>query len=745
MQRDEWSRIALAWFLRFFYRVAFVLGWTLVLGLFVSRYGIAALPFLFALIAVFTIIGSFLYSLFIHRFAKEDMIIGSIFVIGVCLFLSTQLYENLVLFFSLLVVVVSIFLMQLKILLDGYIEEMFSALESERAFPLIEAADTIGGIIAGLAIAILSSFFEPHRFIYLWIGVIFLIIPVLLYHQSLADKERLFEDSRRLVKAPGILTKFKETLVNKRYSLYIRGLFLIVLFQWFLFNLLEFQYTKAVYQNVSHVVLEAGSGFEHAFIHDLGILFILFSSSALLIQFFLGSRLFNYLGIFGTMLIHPIVTIFSLFGISMSFSFGTAVLAKNNFTITSVLYTNAYHSSYYGIRENSRAYARELLEGIVRPVGAIFGTLFLLSLQYFFSGAALVLSVNILMLLAACGMFYVMYLQQERYTQLAINDLRSSSEKAVRMNAIDILSQRGHGSAIVHLVRILRDDRESLSMKVAALRALAELQNSEVLEDILSCLKSSKSELRVAALDTLSTFKFLLNGPSKNLYLKSQVIEALKDLYVREKSDEVLQKLINIMSLLSGVSTVEFLLTVLQSRSLSHKSEAILALRRFDDANLTGFVVPYLRSNNLSLRISAAISLASNQSCRASAMGIVSTFLHSSCARKIALALYAIGELGLVTEKALCQRFLKSKNEMLRAEAAIALCRMGYTSSVTTLIDLLLRGGVSVQRILKRRIANLDVRIYKNIDKIVRGMVFEEIERLLPDKSTNLESLDAPT
>lgn len=742
VQRDEWSRISLAWLLRFFYRVSFVVGWTLVLGLFVSRYGIASLPFLFALVAVFTIVGSFVYSLFIHRFAREDLIIYSIFLIGILLFISTLFYTSLVPFFSILVLVISIFFMQLKILLDEYIEEMFTALESERAFPLIEAADTIGGIVAGVSIAALSSLIEPYRFIYLWIGAIFLIIPVLLFHQRLIDKERLFSDSRLTIKAPGLITKLKDTLKSKRYGSYIRGLFLIVMFQWFLFNLLEFQYTKAVYQSVSNVILEAGSGFEHAFIHDLGILFMLFSFSALLIQFFLGSRLFGYLGVFGTMLIHPIVTIFSLFGITLSFSFAAAVLAKNNFTITSVLYNNAYHSSYYAIKENSRAYVRELLEGVIRPVGAIFGTAFLLLLQSLLHGAQLVLWVNVVMLAAACGMFYVMYLQQERYTQVAVDDLRSSNNKSLRLNAVDLLSQRGHGSAVVHLLRILKNEEESVSLRVGVLRALAELQNIEVLEDVLQCLKSPRSELRLAALDCLLAFRFLTVKSPKHLYLKSQVIESLKDLYERERSDDILQRLIKLMSMLSNVGTIEFLLGVLNKGSVRHKAEAILALRHFsDDDSLLKVAVPYLESRNLVLRIASAIMLGSSSRYKAKAMNIVYTFLHSSNELKVGLALYAIGELGLKSEKSLCKKLLKSKNETLRAEAAIALCKMGYTFSVSTLINLLFESKSSVKKLLKIRISNLDVRIYKNIDRIVRSLVFDQIEKLLPEGEIDLNSL----
>ena len=59
---NEWKNITNAWLIRFLYKFGFVIGWSVLVVLFVSNYGISALPYLFVLNAVFSILGTFFYS-----------------------------------------------------------------------------------------------------------------------------------------------------------------------------------------------------------------------------------------------------------------------------------------------------------------------------------------------------------------------------------------------------------------------------------------------------------------------------------------------------------------------------------------------------------------------------------------------------------------------------------------------------------------------------------------------------------
>jgi len=729
IRKHEWPRVWIAWFIRLFYRFSFVLGWTVLVVMFVSKFGIASLPYLLVLNAIFTVIGSFFYSSFLDHFKKHYVMIASVLVAGLLLFIASRIVDyNIVLFFSLLIVSIAIFLFQFRISLSGYVEEMFSPLESERTFPLIEGADTVGGFLAGLLVISFSSVIEITSFIYLWLGVLFMLIPLLLINEQITNDVASIKE--RSTKHAGLVSKFKDAFSESRHISFIKGLFVIVFLQWFIFNLLEFQYTKAVYSNVSSVVMDAGSGFEHAFIHDLGALFILFSVSAFFVQLFIGSRVLDYLGVVGTMLVHVLLTFLSLLGLSFSFNYYTAVLARNNFTIGSVLFNNAYHTSYYAIKDHLRDHVRELLEGVIRPFGALVGTFALIILQYIFAGDVPVFYINYLMLFAAGFLFYVLYSQQKKYTHLAINDLLHSKDIEVRINAVSILAQKGHKNAGTVLKNVLFDESESISLRIRIIKSLADINDPESIADLIQCFSFDNLNIRKAALDSLAAFKGLKGNSKSFIYKKYQLIEALRALYSHEKNPELISKIIHLMSKLSNVATITFLLSILKTSKLHHKAEIIYALKGYSDPDLAYIVKPFLKSKSIIQQINASIVLYNFPKFRHESLSLINNFLLSDSVKTLACGLFAVGELKLFNKFHLCHHYLDSKHKELRLQAAIALAKLGFDNGIAVIVDLLLAGNEDFAVNVKNLLQNVDVRIYKNIDTIISQLVKDEVERV---------------
>ncbi len=741
---DEWSRVFFALAIKFLYRTAFVVAWTVLVAMFVSRYGILSLPYLFIINAVFSIIGSILYTLFFERMTRVLVMLYTIVLAGIFLFVAALLVNtHQILFFSLLILSISILLNQLRIIMIAYVEELFDPLTSERTFPILEVSETVGGIAAGVLVTFLSSYFALSSFIYLIVSVLFLLIPLLLFFNFEDDKVELVHKKNHNKSPDGIFSQLKQAFDSKSHSNFVFGLILIVMFQWIIFNLLEFQYTKVVYQNVSHFIFEAGGGFEHAFIHDLGLLFILFSASALIVEIFLGSRLITSLGVVGAMLLHPIVTFFSIIGLFFRFDFLSAVLAKNNFTLTSVIHTNTYHISYYAVKEKVREHLREFLEGVVRPLGALVGTLAIILLDKLFTGSSLVLALNIAMIICTILFFYVTYKQQEKYTKVVTEELLHSNEKHIRFNAIDLLAQRGHKLALSTLINILVRPEELSSIKVKILAVFSELQSPDTVLDIIACLDSPKTEIREAALDTLISFKFL-HRSSEYLFVKYKLISALKDLYQGEKDKEILAKIIYLMSLLSNVSTVEFLFKIINAKNSDHKADAIFALGKCDDDSIAKILEGYIYSKNLIYQLNAAMALVNFKKYRDEALHLINSFIYSDKKDKIIYGLLAIGELNLRSKKSVCLKYLESDDVELKLYSSIALAKMGFYHSVSSILDLLFAGDEHLVKKIKSSIKNVDVRIYKNIDKILKQVVSQKVEDLkVQNNHSNLESFSA--
>jgi len=748
---NEWSRVGFAWIIRFLYRVGFVVGWTIIVAMFVARYGIASLPYLFVMNAFFTILGTVFYSSLLHHFRKNVLMIWTVVAAIITLSLAYLLAKfDLIYFFLLLVVAESIFLVQFKIIFDGYIEEMFTPLESERTFPLIEASETVGGIIAGLGVTLLAGSIDTFNFVVLWIMFLLLMIPLIVLYETFFEKVEVISLSLGRTTRVGVMSKLKNEFRNVKHMGFIKGLFLVVFLQWVLFNLLEFQYTKAVYQTVSNVVMEAGSGFEHAFVHDLGILYVLFSSSALLVQLFIGSRIINYLGVIGSMILHTIVTFLSLFGLILSFDFTTAILAKNNFTITSIINMNAYHSAYYAVKDKLREHTRELLEGVVRPVGAIVGTLFLITLQFLFKDDVLIFAVNLVMIIVTILFFVVTYLLQQKYTEVAVFDLSESKNRIVRLNAIDILSQKGHRNVLPIFSKILSRKDENVVVKLKILKALRELEYADAIPMIMNVLYDEKPRIRLAALNTLLSYDKLPSILSKNLKLEYDLVNLLKQLYVDEKNAELKMAILRLLSFISTIYAIDFLLEVLKKSTGSLKADVIFALGACADPSMVNILLPFLSVTNKKQRAAAAIALGKISNYNFEIDKVVDNFISFRSNNENILALMIIGDLRMRNKISYCLRMLESKNSDVRLHAAITMAKIGDDRSIPVILEFLLSHKESTVFKVKKMLENIDVRISKNIDRMLKHLVAEKINELIStdkrkidlDKLNNKQLLD---
>lgn len=731
VNKEEWPRILLAWFMSFFYRGGFVIGWTIIVGMFVGRYGIFWLPALFIANGIFTMIGSFIYSNFIDKHSKERIMFTSL--LGAVVFLSAAalIGSETNLFFALMILAEAIFLVQMKITMNGFVETLFTPLESERTFPIIESAETIGGILAGLLVISLSGVIDPEHFIFIWMFLLLMVIPCLMYYKKYIRRVCRLNLEEENQEHLGLFDKLQEVFTQARHVAFVKGLIFVVFLQWVFANLIEFQYTKAVTQNVSAAVLNSGSGFEHALVHDLGALFILFSLSALLIQLFVGSRLITSLGIIGSMLIYPAVMILSVLGLTVRFSYPAAVLAQTNQTIAYVLYLNSYHSAYYSVREHYREHIREFLEGFIRPIGAVIGTSVIFGLQYYFVGKDLTLSVNLTMIAVLLILMMVMYSLQGNYTKLAVHNLLRAENKMDRIDAIGILSQRGHKNTLPVLTQVLSDPNESEFVKVKVLEALGELRDFDAIDAIISTFDSRKIGVRLAAVNALMRYKKVHVFFGKHVFHEYRMIESLKKLYKSEKNEEVRSLIIHLLSKLNPVGTFGFLLDILKSAKGNLKIDVIIALGRYRDEQIVPYLKPFLSSRSYMEKAATMIALWHFNDYKDDIEHNTLAMIKNSNVNSKCAGFHVVGELKFKGYRKYCDEALKSKDLKLRYNAALSLAKMGYLESVKDIVEMLFEAHSLISVELKRSLNRLPHKTRKIIEKEVKLVVSGKINYLL--------------
>jgi len=535
----EAPRVLYAWTLRFFINFGRILGWTAVVAAVVTRFSIVALPVIFLIQAVFTIVGMFLFSVLVERLsAKQIILLSTIFGI-ITLFCAFLFYGNDIAFVVLTLIASGLFLSQTSIIISNYLEDFFSPLEAERIVPTIDSAKTVSGILGGIVLAVVGSYFSVDLFILLWVFslifflvVLFLINPALPFYLKKLDEE-----------------SHKKYLIGDQWNALVKGvkeikkvpflqiLLIVLFFHWIIAHFIEFLYTKAVEDSVH---ISTVSEHEASLVHGLGALQVFFHMSALFVQFFLSGRLMKSLGTFSGFIIHAVVTF--LGAISMLFGYGYffAAFVRNNFEMTSIIQENAYESSYYAFKYGTLRSLREFFEGIVAPVATIVSTLLIIFIEFFFLEQHFMYIVPFILVSLSIFMGIFSFQLQGKYTSMAISNLYSKIPLA-RHHAVEIMSQRGHKSSYDHLLKLFNthDDKALRKKVVYSLAHLADVRGVDLL---MNLLKGDDKYYWRSALESISSFAFNMKKKQISDDLRSDIVLQLK-MFIRNHSDEDLRAL----------------------------------------------------------------------------------------------------------------------------------------------------------------------------------------------------------
>ena len=183
---------------------------------------------------------------------------------------------------------------------------------------------------------------------------------------------------------------------------------------------------------------------------------------------------------------------------------------------------------------------------------------------------------------------------------------------------------------------------------------------------------------------------------------------------------------------------------IINAKNSDHKADAIFALGKCDDDSIAKILEGYIYSKNLIYQLNAAMALVNFKKYRDEALHLINSFIYSDKKDKIIYGLLAIGELNLRSKKSVCLKYLESDDVELKLYSSIALAKMGFYHSVSSILDLLFAGDEHLVKKIKSSIKNVDVRIYKNIDKILKQVVSQKVEDLkVQNNHSNLESFSA--
>ncbi|MBI5413140.1 HEAT repeat domain-containing protein [Candidatus Peregrinibacteria bacterium] len=763
---SQWGRVTECWLISFFFKVGSVVGWTVLTAAFISRFGIKFLPILFVLNASLIVLSTIFFEKLIMRVKREVLMIQMLLFGAICLFMASFFYDRSPMaFFTLVIFAESVFLAQFNVFIPILVGDRFTPLESQKTFPFVESGENIGGALGGIVVGIFGARFATPWFLYIWIVMLALVIFVFVLasyarRTSLPPMEfRAKPESERLKTTDQLRLVFKSI----KQIPFLKGLVIIVLLQWVFMNVLEFQYTKAMEQSVTNrqedtvAVVESKTmqtavlGIEDTKIVDneassdrsltvgeealltttLGTWKSIFHIAALIVQVLLASRLITSLGIIGSMLLHPIVMLMSLVGMFLKFGFLSSVIAKVNFESTLVIHKNAYFSSQYAFPKVVRDQAAEFLEGIVRPMGTIVGMVILMFFQTLFAGRDLSLWIYGMMFVIMAAILVNTMRLQKRYTSITKSQLFSNLPYPEKLNAIEILAQRGHEDSHLILVQKLKESGEEPPVvRVKLLAALGRFRNYSTLPGILDALYDINPDVRLEAANALMNFHDIGDRFYHQAFSRYRMVEILKEVFVNEKSASVRSAIIRLFSLMKQADTIAFLLDSLKNQSDDVRADCIYTVGLFRDPSAAHYILPFLDNPNPRIVANAIIALWQFPIYRAGLEKRLDSMLKNPDMECIKAGVFAAGEINF-SRKRILNDLLNSKDPDVQIEAAFALTKAGHAGAFEVLLDHFLSASAERFESLRRFFNRLSLKARHMVNQILIHYVSQHLDVMM--------------
>jgi len=529
---SEFFDVIHSWLVSFLIRVAFVLGWTVLIVQFINYFGLKSIPLLFITHALASLFGHLVFRKIVAKYNPHSFLVVSTLI--TCLFSIGSFFAfnfSYLGFLISLFLIVSVFLTQLRIAKMLFVENLFSPIQSSRIFPIIESADTIGVICGGFLITILSSYFPVHLITLFIAFPLLLVIPIIVSFLNQTYKHPLLS-------ALSHNTQSGETIsfTHLRSSKLLFSISMIVFFQYLFFGILEIQYLEQVFQFAHES--------SHNLAFDLGVLHVIFGFCTVLFQIFVASRILSFTGIIHSMLISPVVLLSSILFLMFSPGFIPVLLSKFNFEISGALFNNAYHSSYYVFAHSSRAKIMEFLESCVKPIGLlIVGILASLVLHYDVSFIYLntIAIVSLAFLAIGINSF------DKSYKFVPLLHLRNSDNVQTLLDSLSILQQNPNAKNAHVLIELLNQRKFPVECLDAIFKIISQQGDLSCLNKIIHLQEAKKHPLRYI-LPAVNKFLIRYQGELRNLpFTNYHIRNIYNDLNMRELDDFTKAEIVTFM------------------------------------------------------------------------------------------------------------------------------------------------------------------------------------------------------
>ncbi len=760
ISRNEYGRVIPAFLIKLFFHTAYVAGGTLVVALFVGEYSTGDLPRMYIVQALFVILGTWLLSSALQKIPSRYLIVIGSSIAAFLLLISIHYAESSITYFILAIMAISIFLTQVGIWISIFIENIFSPLEGERVLPVIESAEPIGGILAGtLIVSLLGNINVAHMLGI--IGLILLLIPPVML--GFIGHLNTFPVMRSKNVEPNKPFDFK-TLRKVRQIIYrnrfLAGLFAVIFLQYAAFHIIEFEYTKKMDEHSQHSLHDVSGVYgpinknvdeqqkEHvsALMHSLGSVQIVIHILILAFQLLLASAFLQRLGVMRTFSMAPVMQFFSFISMLASFNIVTVLLAKGTYEVSVGIGKSAFVNSFYALSEAKRDEAKEILEGVARPLGLLVGTMFILIAQFLFTVDQIHIALIFCLILLSLGASLIALALKNHYTLITRKKYDTPDNIVEKMDAIEIMSQRGHQDSLSFLIEKLADTNAIPEVRIKILMVLGKTGKTSVIPAILDAFEDKNPRIRLAAVQALGNFKNLGEKFFSQAFSRYRVLHSLRQIYTESNNKELKIAAIKVFANLKDPDIIPFLIEILNADDPELCAESIAVCQMFADAGTIIHLAPFLQHPHPKVRSAAIIALWQFPSMRLQLIGKMSEMLHSTELVEIHYGIHCVGGTKSYQEKLRLQELMKNDSEMIRHHAVVALAKLDEYRVLENLVAFLFHQEKEIGIKTKTFVESLGKKYQQLVHERSMREVAHRVTKILKDsKTTILENLPNTT
>jgi predicted MFS family arabinose efflux permease len=499
-------------------------------ALFLLRYGVDFLPYMYIFLGALTFVTTLAYSAALGRFDKGRFFSGMI-----ASFIGLLILERAAIVFSFpaLYPILWLSINGLSMILGTFVwniaGDVCDARQAKRLFPLFTSAGILGSVVGNAITGVVARLLGTDNLLILYallLGIAFYLTRVIARHhfrteRAAREKSNFWQDLR---------AGFDYVRVSPlmRLIAYASVLFSVLFFA------VAFPFSKVVTASFSD---EAGvAGF-------FGLFNSLTTASTFLVSLFLASRIFTRLGIINSVFLMPLTYVFCFAIFASRYDLSGAAIARfAQLVILSGIAGTAWNALFNVVPSQKRGQVLAFNNGVPSQIGvALSGVLLIVVAQaltiqqIFLMGAVLAILCGVLIwrMRKAYAQALVDALQAGRLEvfstrEAAFSGLQGDAavldvpiralgdpKATTRRLAAEMLGRMESDSAIPHLTRLLSDPEPAV--RASAVSSLGFVFADSAVSEIMPLLDDPDEQVREAALTVLPKLKV---APSPELISK---------------------------------------------------------------------------------------------------------------------------------------------------------------------------------------------------------------------------------